>query len=180
MVTLGNLYSVPYFLFFGIDISPNKEFQLFKDNTILVYHSKKNSAYRAAKKKSTFGKLVAGTDFEDYAINNKQIGDDNVFIEKKKGTSKFHFAFSYLGDTFGVWFDYSLGKIYVSNDYDKSSPFLFSCSIDDHTPNTMLLAKAKNFAMFKEFIENFKLGNVRYENKKIKYKTMELLKQLIR
>lgn len=153
----GNLYTVPYFLFFNIQINKDKEFQLFKDNSILLYYATHDNKYRQTKRQTKFGKLIAGTEFEDYAINNIQIGDDNTFIDKKEGSAKFTFAFLYNDIYYGVWADYQKGLIYVSSDYDPSSPFKFACTTKDHKPNTLLLAQAKKYNMFKMFIENYKL-----------------------
>ena len=175
----GNLYTVPYFLFFDITIPYNNEYKLFKDNSILLYYATHDTSYREAKRNTRFGKLVAGTSFEDYAINNKCINENKLFIEKKKGSSKFSFAFTYNNETYGVWFDYSEGKIYVSLDYDKYSPFIFAATLKDHTPNTMLLSSAKKYVCWKNFIDNYKLGNVYFENNKIKYVTQELIKNII-
>ena len=44
----------------------------------------KNEEYRNEKRKTKFGKLIAGTSFEDYAINNKALNQNKNFIEKKK------------------------------------------------------------------------------------------------
>ena len=53
----------------------------------------KNEAYRENKRKTKFGKLVEGTPFADYAIENKFLDNDNTFIQKKEGSAKFYFAF---------------------------------------------------------------------------------------
>ena len=53
-----------------------------------------------------FGKLSKGTSYEDYALQNKILDKNNDFIEKKKGSAKFSFAFVYDNEIFGVWFDY--------------------------------------------------------------------------
>ena len=79
----------------------------------------------------------------------------------------------------GVWNDYTEGKIYVSLDYDINTPFIFAMTLKDHTPNTMLINSAKKYNCFKTFIENFKLGNVYYENSKIKYVVQDLIKTII-
>ena len=105
--------------------------------------------------------------------------DDNSFIEKKQGTAKFSFAFIYKNETFGVWTDYFLGKIYVSKDYVKNTPFLFSTTLQDHKDNTLFLKSAKKYNCWRKFIENFELGNVRFENQKIKNISMELIKKLL-
>lgn len=138
-----------------------------------------NNEYREVKKKSRFGQLVEGTDFADYSINNKFIQDNNNFIEKKQGTAKYSFAFIYNSQKFGVWTDFKQGKIYISNDYDKNSPYIFSCSLENHSDNTMFLKTAKRYNAWKRLIENFELGNVRFENQKIKNLCMDLFKKLL-
>ena len=99
------------------------------------------------------------------------------FIEKKSGTAKLTFNFKFNENTYGVWFDYNLGKIYVSNDYDSNCMTL-SCTLNDHTPNTMLLSAAKQYNGFKTFIKNYQLGNVYFESIKIKNTTRELIKNI--
>lgn len=174
----ANIYTNPYFLYFDLSIPFNNDIKLFKDGLILLQYMK-NDEYRAAKKETKFGKLIAGTSFEDYAINNKCLNVDNNFIDKKSGSAKFSFAFIYNNETFGVWFDYNLGKIYVSNDYNKNTPFMFACTLKDHTPNTLLLSTAKKYSCWKSFIDNYRLGNVRFENMKIKFVVQELIKLIL-
>lgn len=71
------------------------------------------------------------------------------------------------------------GKIYVSNNYIENTPFIFACTIKDHKPNTMLLKSAKKYNCWKTFIQNYNLGNVYFENNKIKFIVQELIKDLI-
>ena len=51
------------------------------------------------------------------------------------------------------------GKIFVSKDFDKYSPFIFSITLQDHSPNTMMINSLKKYNFWKTFLENFKLGN---------------------
>ena len=95
----ANIYTNPYFLYFDLKIPTNNDIKLFKDGLILLQYMK-NEEYREFKKQTKFGKLIAGTSYEDYAINNKMIDDNNYFIEKKKGTSKFSFSFIYNNETY--------------------------------------------------------------------------------
>lgn len=120
-----------------------------------------------------------GTSFEKYAIDNKFILDSKTFIEKKQGTARFSFAFIYENNTFGVWIDYKLGKIYVSNDYEKNTPFIFSTTLQDHSENTLFLKSARKYNCWKKLIENYEIGNVRFENQKIKNITEKLINKLI-
>ena len=167
----------PYFLFFDLTLPYNNDIKLYKNGLILLQYMD-NKPYREAKKKTKFGQLVEGTDYEDYAINNKFNNNDKNFIEKKTGSSKFSFSFLFNGQKFGIWIDYNMGKMYVSNDYIDNG-LCFATTTEDHKPNTMLYSIAKKYNCWNSFILAFKLGNVYFENMKIKNISKEVLKNII-
>lgn len=174
----GNLVTNPYFLYFNLDLPKQTDIRTFRDGLILLQYMK-NEEYRTKKKESKLGKLTAGTNFEKFAIDNQDTKIDESFIEKKKGTSKFNFAFLYNNIYYGVWFDYSEGKVYVSNDYFKNSPNIFALTLKDHNENTMLIKSITRYSCWKKFIENFELGNVRYESQMIKQQFTEIVKRIL-
>ena len=147
---LGNAISVtnPYFLYFDLKMPDHKD----KNNKWIWKHPNKpilvedvrNEGFIDVKKKTEFGQLVHGTAYADYSIENKFLLDDDTFIEKKSKAAKHAFNFAYKGQEFGVWFDYSEGKMWVSTATDPSGLF-FSFTMKDHKPNTMLF-KTKNQA----------------------------------
>lgn len=176
---LGNAVTQfnPYFMFFNLTIPYNNDIKTFKDGLILVQYMN-NTKYREEKKKSKFGRLVADTEYEEYAINNSFRLENNDFISKKSGHSKFSFAMKYKSNIIGIWIDWNDGKMYASFDYDKNG-CLFACTNEDHTPNTMLLSMGKKYRGFKLFIDNYKMGNVYFENNKIKSISNEILRLLM-
>lgn len=176
---LGNAVTItnPYFIFFDVNLPYNSDIRTYKDGLILVNYMK-NEEYRKAKHESKLGRLTEGTDYSKYAIDNSFRLDNKDFIEKKSGSSRCAFAFKYKDNVFGVWFDYDVGKIFVSNDYTEGVQYL-ACTLEDHKPNTMLLNSAKQYSAFKTFIQNYKLGNVYYENIKIKNLVHEFIKLTI-
>ena len=153
----------------------NNDIKLFKDKTILVQYMN-NEEFRKDREETLIGKLAKGTKYEEYAIKNKILDKNHNFIEKKKGTSKFSFAFIYNNSYYGVWNDYQEGKIFVSLDYNKSSPYLYAMTLKDHTPNTMMFNAIKKYNFWKDFMQNYKLGNVYFENQKIKHDVYDLIK----
>lgn len=167
----------PYFLFFDLTLPYNNDIKLFKDGMILLQYMQ-NSAYREAKSKTKFGRLVADTEYDDYANKNKFIDDNKNFIEHKSGSSKFIFSFIYKGEQLGVWVDYNNGKMYVSRDYIDNG-LCFATTTEDHSPNTMLFSIAKKYNCWNSFIQSFKLGNVFFENVKVKNISKEVLKNII-
>lgn len=175
--TEGMEYS-PLFSFFDLTLPFNNDIKLFKDNLILVNYMN-NEEFRKERESTLIGRLAKGTAYEKYAIMNQILDKNKDFIEKKKGSSKFSFAFIFEGETFGVWPDYKEGKIFVSSDYQKNTPFIFACSLRDHSPNTMLLSGIRSYSCWRTFLDNYKLGNVRFENQKIKNSCTELYKILL-
>ena len=131
------------------------------------------------KKKTKLGQLVAGTNYEKYAIENQDTKINSSFIEKKKGTSKFNFGIVYKGLVFGVWSDFNEGKIYVSNDYYKDTINLFALTNSDHNENTMLMKSLNKYNCWKKFIDNYELGNVRFESQEIKAVFTEIINQVL-
>lgn len=49
------------------------------------------------------------------------------------------------------------GLLFISNDVDKSCPYIFSTTLADHTENTMFIKSAKKLACWKYFIQMFEL-----------------------
>lgn len=179
---LANALSVtnPYFLFWNLKM-PTKQDKngkwIWKHPTrpILV-EDVRNENFIDAKLNTEFGQLVKGTKYADYSIENKMLLDDDKFIEKKSGNSKYYFTFTYQNKQYGVWIDGNEGKMWVSNDIDPSYTLNYALTMKDHSPNTMFIKGLKNRnSHFKVFIDNYKLGNVYYENMNVKNITYEVL-----
>lgn len=173
----GNLITNPYFLYFGLTLPTQSDIRTFKNGLILLQYMK-NEEYRQMKKQTKLGQLVAGTNYEKYAIENQDTRINDTFIEKKKGSAKFNFGIIYHGLVFGVWFDYTEGKIYVSNDYYKQTFSLFALTNSDHNENTMLMKSINKYNCWKTFMDNYNVGNVRFENQEIKAVFTEIINKI--
>lgn len=71
------------------------------------------------------------------------------------------------------------GRVYVSYDYLEDTPYMFSCTMKDHSPNMMFINSAKKYGCWKNFVEHYNLGLVFYESQKIKNVCNELIKLMI-
>lgn len=183
---LANALSVanPYFLYFNLKM-PTKQDKngkyIWKHPTrpILV-EDVRNEKFIDAKKNTEFGQLIAGTDYADYSINNKFLLDDDTFIERKSTKARYYFTFLFNKKEYGVWMDESVGRMWVSEDIDPSFPMKYAITIKDHQPNTMLLKRLSQQGRLKFFVENFKIGNVYFENMNVKNISYEVLKMTVR
>lgn len=117
IVMLANKVSFmnPYFADWGV--TPFTErFKWFKDKTVLVenYH---NDLFAQKKKESNFGKLVAGTRYASYAIDNESWDNDNAFVTPRPNDAEFQCNIRYKDILIGIW-TYK-GKMYCSH---KNNP----------------------------------------------------------
>lgn len=173
----------PYFLFWGLKM-PTKQDKngkwIWKHPTrpILV-EDVRNEKFIDKKRNTEFGKLVEGTEYADYSIENKFLLDDETFIEPKSPKARYYFTFVYMEHTLGVWVDNEEGKMYVSKLIDPSYPLKYSLTMKDHQPNTMFLKNKSKAGHFKVFLDNYKLGNVRFETMNIKNITYEVIKMSV-
>lgn len=181
---LGNAISStnPYFSYDwgdGLHLSlpyGGSEFKKFKDGLILVNYAK-NSAYREAKKETPFGKIIAGTKYSDYAIDNKWLRESAAFIGKKDGTAKFWNILILNGDKYGVWRG-SGGRFWVSTDYDPNCPCVFTINDGDHNENTILI-KARTSPWFKFLIEAYRNGTLIFEGQNVKNLVMPFIERCL-
>ena len=182
---LANAISItnPYFLFFDLKMPNRKD----KNNKYVWLHPSKpilvedvrNEAFIDRKRNTEFGKLIEGTKYSEYSIENKFLLDDNTFIEKRSSKSRFYFTFTYKENKFGVWLNIDDGLMWVSKDYDPSFPINYSLTLKDHSPNTMLLNTKGRKGYFKNFIDAYKNGCVRFESMNIKNLCYEVIKMIM-
>lgn len=172
---LSNALTVtnPYFLYFDLQLPYGKK-SISCKNDILI-EVIKDDEYSNHMKNTRFGKIISGTAYGNYNIDNEFYRDNYNFIGKKSVTAKHIFTFIYKGTYYGVWLDIQQGCEVVSFDWDKTNKVIYSLTIDDHTPNAYLLKGQKPF-LLDQFFKNYKLGLVRFENMNIKNICQELIK----
>lgn len=174
---LGNAISQsnPYFNYFDLTLPYDNEFKTFKNGLIVVNYIK-NEAYRAVKKNSKFGRLIEGTDYAKYAIDNEFLRDNNNFIEKRHEDAINWNVIILYGRKYGVWIGKQTHRIYVESSFNPKNPMVYSTDEFSHDENTLVLTAKKDW--FKIVIENYKIGNVRFESQRCKDDCMKILRKV--
>jgi len=162
----------PYFLFWNLKMPDTQDkngkwIWKAKGKSILV-EDVRNEKFIDMKKNTEFGQIIDGTKYAEYSINNEFLLDSDEFVEKKDGNARYYFTFVYKGSEYGVWINVTLGLMYVSKDVDPTFPYRYSLTMKDHSPNTMFFKSKSRAIKFKTFLENYRLGNVRFESINIK------------
>lgn len=176
---LGNAISLaanPYFNYFDLQLPPvGKEFRTFKDGLIVVNYIK-NDAYRAAKKQTKFGRLIEGTQYGKYAIDNELLRDSETFIERRNEDALNWCTLVIKGHSYGIWVGKSTHKIFISRDYNPRLRQVFSVDEYGHNEKNLLIAAKKSW--FKIVIDNFAIGNVRFEDARVKEDCLSILRKI--
>ena len=168
VILLGNALNVhasPYFAYWDLELPYNSEFRSFYDGAILVNYIK-NEEYRKAKKASRFGKLIDGTDYGRYAIDNEVFHENRSFIEKKPPNSTFYGMIIINGVGIGIWNGRN-GYMYLSEKYDPNTLHKFVLDYNDHTEHTIFTSVRENMYIH-VCIRAYKQGWLKFENQKIK------------
>lgn len=170
-------FTNPYFLYFNVEKPRNKK-SITKKGDILI-QLVNNQEYINKKKETRFGKLIEGTEYAKYSIENEFLRDTTDFIKKQPKNMRYYFTIKAGGEMFGVWISNSEGIIYVSKKYDPSYKIVFTTILDNHKPNTMLLKGASKSVLFKTFIDSFKIGIVYFDSIKTKNMVIETIKNTL-
>lgn len=176
---LGNAISstCPLMAYFDLTLPYNTDIKTFKDGTIAVEYIK-NEKYREVKKASRFGKLIDGTKYGKYAIDNEFLTDSKAFIKKKDKFAKFYFILYVNGRQYGIWRDFTNGYIYVSNDIDPNCPIKFAIHEEDHNESTVFAKVRSNF-WFKQIINHYRVARLCFENQTVKNMFMQELNKYL-
>ena len=176
---LGNAISstCPLMTYFDITLPYNSDIKLFKDGTIAIEYIK-NEKYREVKKASRFGKLIDGTKYGKYAIDNEFLTDSKAFIKKKDKNAKFYFILIINGKQYGIWRDFKNQLLYISNDIDPNCPIKFAIHESDHDESTVFAKVRSNF-WFKQIINHYRLARLCFENQAVKNIVMQELNQYL-
>lgn len=169
--------SNPYFLFFGVKIVPGKRFLKTNTKECVVELPEAND-FKDYKLQTRFGKMISNTEYGAYAIDNNFRLDDDTFIEPRAPTSKYYFTMKCYGRVYGVWIGWEEGLYYVSKTYDPNYGVIYSFTLDDMTPNTVLINAVKKSTYVRNFKFGFQSGNVRFDNAQIKKDCFDILKFL--
>lgn len=179
-IFLANNVSIinPYFQYFNCVPKENNRFTLAQDGEVLV-EIYKDDEFNEEKYKTKFGKLIQGTTYGNYAIENESLIDNNKFVLKKKPNDLiFCFSVKYKESELGYWLSFKEGIFYVCKDVQPNSKHRFTVTKDDHDINYTMYNSLTQFTMFKEYIRYYRYGYVRYkdiESKHIAYDVMKFM-----
>lgn len=179
VLLLANSISIvnPYFQYFKIKPRKNQRFTVKGELCVEIFQ---DADFIAQKKQTRLGRLVDGTRYGDYAIDNKWLLDNETFVEPKTAKAEFMLGMKYAGVMYGFWVDYDQGLIYVNTQYDPSSYSLYSLTKEDHEANLLLIKSLSDNKRVQRIVFAFRNGLIRFQDMQVKNQFYEFIGFFVR
>lgn len=161
VIFLANAVSVinPYFLAFGLKPRKGQRFTSAMDS----YHCVEmidSEAYRAKVSQTRFGRMIAGTDYYDYAVGNRFTDDTDLFIAAKPDTARHLYNLVWDGNQIGVWMDYASNLYHVTRKAPKSA-LTYALTRRDLSPDLTMIDRSTPW--LKGLAKMYQLSKVRFD-----------------
>lgn len=167
----------PYFMYWNIiDFTSRKGITRVADDMALEMVN--NMQFQAFKRDTRFGRIIAGTDFERYAIGNEFIENTPDYIEKKTGNCYYMGTIEYDGLMFGIYKNGFEGIIYISQDIDPGYHRVYSCgNVKDI--RKIVVKNKTSWQLIDHLVRYFQAGLVKFEDQVVKEKMWEFFRKML-
>lgn len=164
---LGNTISFynPYHMHPAFNIPKVEKGQIWTSENVLFQWAVADEELKRKKSTCKFLRMIQNTEYGEYAYNGDYNGDNENFIEGLNKNCKYMFTFTY-GENFGIYKDYTTNIVYISSKYDPYCKIRYTINPNDHTETSRLINK--NIPHIKYVSRMYRIGNVRFENMKVK------------
>lgn len=165
----------PYFDYFNIALPYGNNISCRNDVLIEMVQA---AEYTETAHNTRFGKLIQGTAYSAYAVDNEFLRDNSAFVEKRNPTARYYFTMRYNSNDYGVWIDPPNGIIHISRDVDSSCSIKLALTTEDHATNT-IYTKGRKSIYLSNLCEWYKNGAVRFSTIRVKNEIMNALRLIL-
>ena len=164
----------PYFLYFDLNLKPGQK--LLKKNDMLV-EVVENPEFVEMASRTRFGKIIAGTEYGDYAINNQAMRDNDNFVTKMPGASTCILVLRVDGCNYGVYSSIDSDNLFVSESYDPTCGRVLALDTTSHTLDTSLTREGGASLLFERLKQKYYRAEVRFTSIKVKNIILSAIKE---
>lgn len=169
-ITMGN----PYFAYFEIAF---EEGQTLKLTPFICVELVRIASFEKHMKQTKFGKMISGTAYGDYNIENHFLLDTNTFIEKMSGPCVNICTFVFNGKRLGYFSNSQTGLFYLSDKYDPSNKRVYTLAMNNHDVDTTLAIRVNPF--ISSLVNSYCEGKLRFTSLTIKNLCIPNIKRLL-
>ena len=155
----------PYYTELGISNRLREETRFLRGNGFVLEQGYVESASEA-QKESAFNQAFSNNTYIPYSTESVYLNDNQAFIEKPQGSSKYIATLKYDNKLYGLREYPDMGIIYCDDKADSTFPFRISATTNDHQVNYVMLKKNEPFMYTLRYL--FEKGCFRFKDLKCK------------
>ena len=161
----------PYFTYFNLQLDNDQEYTYYRQRKILICQPRCEQ-FEQHMKETDFGILFKGTNYYEYAIENKALRDNKAFIEKLTNLKGYipMMYFNYNNQRITVWFNVDKQMFYVNNKEVGELRNIY-INLEDLQEDGVYSPK---FPIRDILRNSVSLGMIRYENQEIKTLALDI------
>lgn len=167
----------PYFLYFDIHLAPGKMIGRVKPDIAMELVANKD--FIEAKKATRFGKLISGTEYGQYAIENKFVWEVTDDIMKIPEDAFYWMTLQWKDKQYGLFMSHEKQMVIVSKSVDKYQRGLINVTLKNGKLNKMMLTNNQKYYYLNQMHKLFLQGMIGYESKKIKGELAEMFRKIM-
>lgn len=173
IIFLGNSFSDanPYYTYFNILPNPENEYNVYGD---ILVQKIRDSVSINERSNTRFGKLITGTRYGDYNLNNKNLDDYSGRIGNPPSQAKFCFSFKDEMGTISVWRDYSSGWFYATNAKAFPNSFQSCYTVDRNIVDANYITPLNEPYLITQFRNFYYLNQVYYNSIPVQMRIREI------
>ena len=171
---VGNPVSIinPYYVELGISDRLRSDTRFLKGDGFVLEQGFNESASKA-QEESAFNRAFSGNKYAAYASQAAYLADNQAFIEKPEGSSRYLCTLRYMGNNYGIREYMNDGIIYCDDRPDMTHPNKISVTTDDHEVNYVMLKRHDIFLSSLRYL--FERGSFRFKNLRCKEAVLKAL-----
>lgn len=162
----------PYFVELGISSRLNSDTKFLRGDGFVLEQGYIESASEA-QKTSGFNRAFSANSYVAYSSECVYLNDNQAFIEKLSGTSKYLCTLRYRNNEYGVREFPELGFIYCDDRPDKTFKSRIAVTTDDHNINYVMLKRNEFFLLNLRYY--FERGCFRFKDLRCKEAILKAL-----
>lgn len=166
-------FTNPYFLFFNLSLQQGQK--LVKKGDILL-ELVDSPVYTSEASNTRFGRIIAGTDYGKYALENTFLRDTDTFIEQMKTPGVYIMTLRFDKVSFGVYSVSGENLWYISEKVDQTSKRVISIDKDSHDIDSTLSRESTMKIWFETLRQKYFRAEVRFCTMKAKNLITQALK----
>lgn len=173
---LANAISIvnPYFVYFDIKPRKGQRFCSMMDG-YHVCEMIESEAYVERVTQTKFGRMIANTEYFDYAVANRFTNDESEFIAPKSSHAVYQYSIIFDGQKMAVWYDAAENRYYVCDRIPQDRA-AYVVTKHDQSPDMVMVDRAS--PLLKGLKRLYMMGGVYFNNAAIRVAFFDLLDYL--